>query len=211
MLPVPTGMWHTPMRVESVERGAGDERPSVVRGHDAVAGVRCRTPHSCARSRSPSCRGRPRSAGCSSACRSCRSSSRCGRARPAPTQRCAPNGFSGVRRRLAARASRSAAGARSRRAPASWSNPAELLAVERRVLEEVGELLAEARVVDASCSAHGARSTRVEHHSRRYSTASSALAASRKPIGCSLLLGEMREQARRARKDRHGLDNRAAR
>ena len=46
---------------------------------------------------------------------------------------------------------------------------------------------------------------------RRYaSIASSAVAASRKPIGVSLLLAEMGEQARRAREDRDAADERSA-
>ena len=66
--------------------------------------------------------------------------------------------------------------------------PVELLPVERRALEYVGELLAEREVIARTTSPPPRR------------------AASAQPIGDLLLLGEVREQAAGAGEDRHGLD-----
>ena len=62
----------------------------------------------------------------------------------------------------------------------------ELLPVERRALEEVRELGAIALVVERELLRPGAGlDLRLQHHSGRYSTASSAFPASAKPIGLS--------------------------
>ena len=88
---------------------------------------------------------------------------------------------------------------------------AELLPVEGGALQQVGDLLAVRGVVEGELLVPRPRlDGRVEHRhgSRSYVIASSAWAAMRKPTGCCLLLGEVREQAGGAREQRDGLDGR---
>src|SRR4029453_12058822 len=60
----------------------------------------------------------------------------------------------------------------------------ELLLVERRALEQVRELLAEARVVERELLLpRPGLDLRLEHHCGRYSTASSAARAIANPVG----------------------------
>ena len=167
------------------------------------------------RARRPSCRGRRRSAGCSSACRSCRSSSRSGRSRTRVAQRCAPIGFSGVQRRaelvlLGQRQLRDLGEPARRRRPTRIPPPRASRG--RRPSARRGRRAARgsSRRRAASCSAHGRVSTSGASISRRRRGARTRspprpAPAIRKPSGCSLLLGQVGEQAGRAREDRHRL------
>ena len=100
----------------------------------------------------------------------------------------------------------------ARRPSGGESRRRQLLAIEGRAVEEVGELGAIGSIVDGQllCPRPGLDLGREHHGSgssgrRRYSIASSALPAIRKPSGMLLLLGQMSEQARRAGENRNGL------
>ena len=98
------------------------------------------------------------------------------------TQRCAPNGFSGVH--VALSSDLSVSGSSRDVGEADGVVTGELLAVERGALEQVRELLAKARVVERELlGPRPSLDLGVEDHS--YGTASSAARAMSKPSGCS--------------------------
>ena len=211
VFPVPTGMCVRPIRSNDGERGAGDERARVVGRHDALA------------RRDPGGRVAPRRAGdpvVEVACgewdvarrrRSCRSSSRCGRSPRGSAQRCVPIGFSGV---VVARSSSlpvSGRWAMSSSAPASRAEPPELGAVERRALEQVGELRAVRGRVGGELLVPGPRLDERARASLRRAVLDGVFGRGRhgEPERVLPLLGEVREQARSAGEDRHRLHRRA--
>ena len=170
LLPVPTGMWHSPMRSNAASAAPATNGPGVVGRDDALAGRRRRRPRSCAPSRSPSCRDRLPSAGCSWACPSCRSWSRCARSRHAQRRdahrRDCPASAVALSSAFSVSGSRAisaeAAGGAGRREP----RLGQLRAVEGRALVEVGELLAIGGVVDRQLLGPRPRlDLGLEHHS----------------------------------------------
>ena len=206
VLPVPTGMWERPIRSNDGERRPGHERPGVVGGDDPLAG--------------PHARGRvaPRRAGdpvveiargqrdVARRRRWCRSSSRSGRSRRRPRRGASPNGLSRVR--VARSSSFSVSGSCAISAsPPPVSAPGELLAVERRALEEVGELRPVARVVDGELLRPGRAPRPQARASGSYRPplpplrrARTRAAAPAPPRGA--------RAGRRAGEDRHRLDGR---
>ena len=125
-------------------------------------------------------------------------------------QRWVPIGFSGVRVALQLVLLGQRQRARCRRARRRVaSRPRQLLAVERRALEQVGELRAVGGVVERELLVPRAGlDLRLEHHGARTRSPPRRLAASRKPSGCSCSSARWASRLGGARQDRDRLDRR---
>ena len=135
-----------PDPLHRVERGPGHPRPGAVGRDDPLPGAHARARVAARGARSPSSPGRPRSAGCRRGCRWCRWSSRCGRCLSARRRGGCRSGSPswccrGAPAWSSAAAARSRPGRRRPRPPRSLPR-VSFSPVERRALEQVGELLA---------------------------------------------------------------------